>query len=528
MLGSNTGSVHKQRQGTGLATVLGDSLAVKDFIHRDDAEAAGRAQAAAAKKQAADAAAKDIKDFNPERWIRHEREIKDGLNMWIDEGAKLMQKGINPNSSVTDEAVAWRKQRATIEAKSKASMQMKQMFEATRGKIDGSEPDKYSQDTLTNMKSYFESPLDDIISGAVLPPAMLQAKPSMNLQKTWVGLSKDLYDRNGNKPLDEAGKWDFVRASMSNDPDIMEAAGSYMAQLPQDELDRYKQRAQSTGKSVVELVNYDFLERYSPGREPFDLNKYIQTAADSIDVSEVAYSDPNRFSSSTDKKLLEKNATTKAQVALTNPDAIVAYQSLLPMKDGETEGEYRARAVPHLSKTIQSLKAQDRKSGLTDKGGEAKDMTVSAEEWLRHIKSPDRSLNERASRFLFETKGVLGNMNVSSATVDPEMKYDDQLKRPAATLVINLQGSPSLKDVEEQITSSTDLKKEDIRFESVGTSSIIRIPITDDTENALLRLHDKAFKTGHRKYQGAPLQWNADDILKQAKPASGTKPKYNG
>lgn len=524
MLGSNTGSVHKQRQGTGLATVLGDSLAVKDFIHRDDAEAAGRAQAAAAKKQAADAAAKDIKDFNPERWIRHEREIKDGLNMWIDEGAKLMQKGINPNSSVTDEAVAWRKQRATIEAKSKASMQMKQMFEATRGKIDGSEPDKYSQDTLTNMKSYFESPLDDIISGAVLPPAMLQAKPSMNLQKTWVGLSKDLYDRNGNKPLDEAGKWDFVRASMSNDPDIMEAAGSYMAQLPQNELDRYKQRAQSTGKSVIELVNYDFLERYSPGREPFDLNKYIQTAADSIDVSEVAYSDPNRFSSSTDKKLLEKNATTKAQVALTNPDAIVAYQSLLPMKDGETEGEYRARAVPHLSKTIQNLKSQDRKSGLTDKGGEGKDMTVSAEMWLKHIKAPSTGLNERAANFLYETKGVLGNMNITSANV--ERNQTDVMLPLGNNLRIKLGGAPQLKQMKESVVNA-GFQEEDVKFITTGTETEIIIPINDNTENALLRLHDKAYKTGSRAYDAEPTKWNADELINQGKPAtSGTKAKF--
>ena len=525
MVGSSQGSVHRQRQGTGLATILSGDLAVKDFLAQDDLEAKTRMSGLAARQKAAQDAADNIAKFNPERWLRHEREIKDGMNAWVDQGAKLMRQGKNPWSSTDDESVAWRKQQATLDAKAKASMQMKEMFEATRSKIDGSEPTKYDPASLQAMRDYFETPLDQIISGAVLPPALLQARPSMDLQKTWAGLAKDLYDRNGDKPLDEAGKWDFVTASIGNDPQLLEAAGSYMANLPAGEQERYKQRSQQTGKSIMELVNRDFLDRYSPGKEPFDLNKYIQQGADSIDVPYSSWRNPETFGKSVDKKELAGIARTKAQTMLTNPDALIGYQSLLPMKDGETEGEYRARAVPDLAKRLQNMKATSTESGLTDKGGEGRDIQVSGEMWLRHIKSADTSLNERASRFLFDTKGLIGNINVESAKVDPTMIYDDQLKKAAPSLIIYIQGNPSLKEVEKAITENTDFKKDQIRFETVGTSSVVRIPITDDTENALLRMHDKAFKTGNRKYDPTPLDWSADDILKTGKPAPAAAQK---
>lgn len=514
MVGSSQGSVHRQRQGTGLATILSGDLAVKDFLAQDDLEAKTRMSGLAARQKAAQDAADNIAKFNPERWLRHEREIKDGMNAWVDQGAKLMRSGKNPWSSTDDESVAWRKQQATLDAKAKASMQMKEMFEATRSKIDGSEPTKYDPASLQAMRDYFETPLDQIISGAVLPPALLQARPSMDLQKTWAGLAKDLYDRNGEKPLDEAGKWDFVTASIGNDPQLLEAAGSYMANLPAGEQERYKQRSQQTGKSIMELVNRDFLDRYSPGKEPFDLNKYIQQGADAIDVPYSSWRNPDTFGKAVDKKELAGIAKTKAQTMLTNPDALIGYQSLLPMKDGETEGEYRARAVPDLAKRLQNMKATSTESGLTDKGGEGRDIQASGEIWLRHIKSSSRDQNIRASEFLKDAKGLIGTMNVEHAFVDRAPWLGGQ-----TALMIKVQGNPTLKEVQAEINKATGIREGDIDYRTVGTEQHIVIPINDNTENALLRMHDKAFQTGKRKYDPTPLDWSADDILKTGKPA---------
>lgn len=517
MLGTNVGSVHKQRQGTGYATILqGDDLAVKDFLIQDDKQKAAAAAGAAAKKKAADDAMKALTEFNPERWLKHDKEIQSNMDQWISEGAKLINAGVNPANSMDPASIAWRRKKAEIEAMSKASMQMKDMFTATRGKIDGSEADKYDPDSLGNMKTYFDMPISDIVKSGILPPPLLQAKPGLNLQKTWAGLSKDLYDRKGDKPLDEAGRWDFVRASMANDPEVEEAAMSYFQNLPKSEQDSYNDRAKREGKSVSELVNYDFLKRYEPGKEPFDLNKFVQQGVDSIDVPYTSYQTPTGFGKSVDKKEFDRIATNRAQVMLTNPEALYEYNKLLPMNPGETEGVYRARAVADLARRLKETKATSTESGITERGQGEKDMMVSAEQWLRDIKSGDPTKQERASAFLFETKGVLGNMNVARAWVTSQ--YQDEGKPFSKSLVVKLEGAPSLQKVEEQMIEN-GFSKKSISFNTVGTETEMVVTIDDQNENALLRLHDKAFKTGSRKYDPTPLQWSADDILKQSTPA---------
>lgn len=516
MLGSSAGTVHKQRQGTGKATILqSDNLALKDFLMQDAADKKAKGEVAAAKQKAVGDAMKAITDFNPERWLRHEQEIKDRMNQWVSTGSQLLQQGVNPNSSLDERSTAWRKQKAEIEAMAKASMQMKDMFTATRAKIDGSEPDKYDSDTLINMKSYFETPLEKIVTEGILPPPMLQRKPGLNLQKTWAGLTNDLYDRNGKKPLDESGKWDFVRASMANDPEMNESTMSYFSNLPAVEQQRYQDRAKTTGRSVNELVNYDFMERYSPAKEPFNLDAWIQKGVDAIDVPYAEYSDPNKFSKFVDSKEFKRIADQKAQTLLVDPDGLYEYQKLFPMKSGESEGDYRARAVADLSKRMRDMKATSTKSGLTDKGGEGKDIAVSAEKWLSHVKSGDPSLTSRAANYLFESKGVLGNMNVANSEVleTRQMPWHPAANDPSKIgmkwLRLSLEGAPSLKQVKERLMEN-GIMSDEVTYQSEGTTAEITIPITDDTENALLRMHDKAFKTGSRAYDAEPLQWSAD------------------
>lgn len=524
MLGTNIGSVHKQRQGTGYATVLqSENFALKDYLLQDDREQAAKAAAAAAKQKAHADAMKALTDFNPERWLKHDKEIQTRMDDWVSQGAQIIANGGNPSNGMDPGSVEWRRKKAEIEALSKASMQMKDMFTATRGKIDGSEADKYDPDAIVQMKDYFDMPIGNIVKGGILPPPLLQAKPSLNLQKTWTGLSKDLYDAKKDKPITDAEKWDFVRASMANNPEINEAAISYLHNLPAAERQRYADLEKKTGKSQIELINYDFMTRYEPGKEAFDLNKFIQQGVDAIDVPYGEYRTPDKFGKYVKKDDFKKSATQKAQLMLTDPQGLNEYQKILPINPGETEGAYRARAVPDLAKRMMDMKAKNTESGVTDKGQGEKEMMVSAEKWLKHIKSADKTLNARAGNYLFETKGVLGNMNITNAEVTDQ--YSDEMLPLGKNLVLTLEGAPSLQKVEEQVMEAGYSKK-DIRFETIGTETKLILPVKDETDNALLRLHDKAFKTGNRGYDAAPDNWSADAILKQGAPATAPKSKF--
>jgi hypothetical protein len=531
MLGSNIGSVHKQRQGTGYATILqSDNLALKDFLLQDDREQAAKAAAGAAKAKAAQDAMKGLTDFNPERWLKHDKAIQSRMDEWVSKGAQIISAGGNPNNGMDPASIEWRRNKAEIEAASKASMQMKDMYTATRGKIDGSENDKYDPESLMQMQQYFDLPIDRVVKEGILPPPLLQAKPSLNLQKTWTSLSKDLYDAKKDKPITDTEKWDFVRASMANDPGVSEAAASYLHNLPKAERDRYAEMEKKTGRSQIELVNYDFMTRYEPGKEPFDLNTYIQKGVDAIDVPYAEYTTPDKFGKYVKKDEFKKSATEKAQLMLTDPQATVEYQKILPMNPGETEGVYRARAVADLSKRMMDMKAKDTRSGITDKGEGAKKQQVSAEEWLRDIKSGDKDKQARSANFLFESKGVLGNMNITQAEVLDDFATqtlnaaDDAPMAGTKYLRLTLEGAPSLQKIEEQVVEAGYSKK-DIKFETMGTNSTLILPVNDNTENALLRLHDKAYKTGERAYDPTPQTWSADTILKGAAAPAPNKVK---
>lgn len=510
MLGSNAGTVHHQRQGTGKATILqSDNLAVKEFLRQDDIAKAQKAANDAARAKAKQDAMKSLTDFNPERWLKHDVAIQGMMDEWVSAGSQIIAAGGNPSNGMDQSSIEWRRKRATIEAASKASMQMKDMFTATRGKIDGSEEDKYDPESIIQMQQYFDLPIDRVIKEGILPPPLLQAKPGLNLQKTWAGLSKDLYDRNKDKPLDEAGKWDFVRASMAADPEVTDAAQSYLHNLPQSEQAKYADRAKKTGRSTTELVNYDFMTRYEPGREPFDLNSFIQKGVESIDVPYVGWETPSRFGKSVDEKQLNTIALERARVMLTSAEALYEYPKLLPMNEGETEGVYRARAVKDLAERMRKTKATSTQSGITEAGQGEKDITESSMRWLRDIKSTDGSLNNEAAGYLFDTPGVGGDMNVEFAQVQ-----EPDANNPASRyLVLTLKGNPTLKEVKEKILQKNGIPTENVQYQTVGTKGHIVIPITNDTENALLRMHDKAFRSARRPYGGPMTRWSADQII---------------
>lgn len=513
MLGTGVGSVHKQRQGTGLATILPGSESLKDFIRLDDQEGAAKAMAAKQKAAAQQDARQKMLKFNPERWLKHEVELGSMQEKWIDEGANLMNAGVNPDNGTDAASVAWRKKQAQIQAYSEASMQVKELHKVTRGKIEGSEADKYDPESIKAIQDYFDTPISKIVEDGILPPTLVQRKPTANLQKSWVGLVSDLQARTGQGEFADPDRWAFIQQSIANAPDLQEAANSYFANLPQIAQDDYKARAQANGKSIQELIHYDFMKRYEKGREPFDLNKFIQQGADSIDVPYTQTQTPSGFGTYVDKKELGQIAGEKALIMLTSsPEALQTYESILPMRENEAEGEYRQRAIADLSKRLQGLKSTKTVSGVTDRGQDGKDQDDSANRWLRDLRSPDAQLNTEAAGYLYQAKDVNGMYIRDASVVDIPGNPLTGGPGFGRNLVINLEGKPTLKEVREKILDEIGAP-DNVEYKTEGTNGQIIIPITDTSENALLKFHDKAFKDTKRKYSGPITTRTVEDIM---------------
>lgn len=511
MVGTSAGSVHKQRQGTGLATVLGPSISAKDFAYLDNQDQAGLAAAKKAKADTLAAAKQKILEFNPERWLKHELEVRDMQTKWVDQGAKLLNSGTNPYNGTDEASIRWRNERDRIEAYANASTQMKDMFKALRGKIDGSDPDKYDPETIKAINDYFDTPVKDVVEKGILPPELMQKKPTANLQKSWVGLVTDLQTRTGQGEFSDKERFDFITQSTANSEDLNEAAQSYFANLPKAVQDDYKARSQSTGRAITDLVHYDFMKRYEKN-QPFDLNKFIQQGADSVDVPYSEVRTPSGFGKYVDTKELSKIANTKAMVMLTDPTALQEYESLLPRGENENDGAYRTRAIGDLTKRIKDLKSTSTLYGKTEKGEGDAEVTASGERWLQDLKGSDKNVSNEAAGYLFQTPGIFG------LQVDKALVLDHPLQAGPRNLVVTLKGKLSLEKVQKEILDPLGVK-DGYEYKSMGADGELIIPINDKTDNALLKLHDKAFKDTKIKYKGPHNEWNVDGIINQSKTA---------
>lgn len=504
-VGTDIGYTHKQRQGTGLATILPDDhFAARSYIAGQAARGEQLRQAAAAQ----DEARRKMLEFNPDRWFKHEMQIRGKMNEWVDKGSALLAKNINPSTGLDEESRQWRNEKARIEALANQSQQMQKMFEATRGKIDGSEADKYDPEAIGNMYNYFNADLEKVVDGGILPPPLLQRKPGLNLQTEWVGRMKDLGDRTGKGELKEGERWEFIRESVGARPELTESASSYLMNLPQAAQDEYRNRSEQSGKSPLELVHYDFLTRYEKKPEPIDLNKYIQSGADSIDVPYASWQNPDKFGTAVDSKEMKRIADNKATLMLANnPEALYAYRSLLPMKDNESEGVYRARAIGDLSKRLNQLKATQTKSGITAQGQDKKDIQESGQRWLQDMRSGDSDRHMEAAGYLFQTPGIMGGYNVETALVQ-------DMGDKGRYLVLTLAGDPQLKEVKEKMVDEMGRPTEFSKFMTENTEGNLVVPLNNESENALLKLHDRSFNTTKNAYRGKISTWRADDLIK--------------
>lgn len=513
MLGSSAGTAHRQRQGTGLATVLGPSQSLHDFIRLDEREYA--ANQAEEQKRAAQATASRQKmlDFNPERWFKHEVDIRNMQNKWLDSGAQLLNGGVDPYSGTDPASLEWRKNKNKIEAYAIASKQVQEYHKTIRAKLDGSAPGTYDTASVQALQDYFETPIADIVEKNMLPPNLVERKPTENLQQYWVKTMADLQGRTGQGQFTDAERWAFIEQTRSSNPALQESIESYYQQLPPAMQDDIRQRARTAGRTEADIIHYDFMTRYEKQRDPFDLNKFVQAGADSIDVPYTQVSTPSGFGTYVDKKEMDRIAGEKAMLMLSSsPEALQAYEQVLPMMPNENEAAYRQRAIGHLKNSLIKLKSTKTVDGVTEKGQGDKEQAESSARWLSDVKSPDAQLHSEASGYLLQTRNLSGlTVRHSAIAQGPTNPLTGQVGGGPRLLVLTLDGKPSLQKVEE---AAQDFGlPSTYRYETVSPDGQIIVPIDDLSENALLRFHDKAYKETSIPYKGPFKTRNVDDLM---------------
>lgn len=513
--GSSTGSVHRQQQGTGKATILqGDrALDTFDLLSAEDRTIAR--QEKAAEKAKMDSAYDAMIKFDPEHWYKHDNQVRTALNAWHNKGAELMASGINPWKGTDEKSLEWRKEQIKVASLAQASKQMQERFTATRQKLDGADPNEYTSASLKNNYDWFNTDLEKVVSEGLLQPELSKRKPFIGLQDFFSKTMQPLNQKRNGKPYSQDELWDIAKTTVA-DPetadDLAITFKSALAQMDEKEQADVKRRAQAAGVSIPQQMAYDYASRYAIEQKPFSYDDWKKVALGRVEVPYREWKGSENFSKRVDKAELEKITNSVARDMFVADDrALLEYESVLPRKQNETDGDYKKRAIADLAQDLRNQTATQELAGQTDAGKDKANQTASEKLWLENMMSVDTEKNKEAVGYLMHTPGLFPGLTVENGAI-----YEDQPGKRELKLYLagNLEYA-KVKTVMEQ----NGLPIEQEQIEPRSTNTIVTVPITDQTENWLLRLHDKAFKDTKQPYQG-PRTIIKPDLRMLANPKS--------
>lgn len=530
-VGTSQGVVHNQRQGTGKATILQGDRALDAFDRLALEDRAKKAQEDAAKKAALNAGYERMLKFNPDHWYKHDNLVQGATDAWINQGAELMNQGIDPWKGVDEKSQGFRKEFGRIASLAMASKQLQERFNTLRGKIDGADPGKYTNKSLLDIADFFEKDPQEIMDKGLVPPELEQRQPMIGLQDYYSKLMQPLNQtRNGN-PYTDAELWDVAKRSLV-DPekgdDLSISFRSAYGQMDEDERDDIRRRADASGVSIPQQMAYDYAQRYSVARKPFEYDTWKKAAVGRIEVPYKEWRGPDGFSTKVDKAELDKIAGTVARDAFVADDrALKEYEKVLPRNEKETDGKYRQRAIADLAERMKSEVATKEAAGQTESGRDRKEFQASRQQWLDDMVSGDPERYMEAAGYIVNTGDMLGNMTVLETAVLPPGD-NKSVMTDVPMFSMKLAGNLTLKDVETQtgigLPTGTEVQQR-------GTETEIQIPISTRSENALLTLHDKAF--GQKKmapyggkYREAPKR-TLSQMFKNTPQTTSTTPKFD-
>lgn len=475
VVGTEIGTVHNQRQGTGRATVLQGDRALDTYERLwavDQAAQARKDQERAAKRGAAMTA---LKSFKPEWFYKHDGEMSAALNDHFNKGAELLARIDDPFTSSDPAAVEWQKEHARIQAMSNASMQVKEQFGMLQKQMATADPNDFDARSLDNAVKYFDTPLSKIVESGSTAPVLMKKKPALDTMDFIAKRMGTWQSTSGAIPTDNEVR-EFTRGLMSdpaNRDQIVTGYGSRMAQMDADEKKALEDRARMAGAEPAEQLMFEDAKRFQKRREAFDLQKELKTAAGMAEggVDYTEWNTPEGFGKAPKKG--SKEAAIKAAVDATfnsDPRWMEVYdrEGELPRGAEETDGEYAKRVKVHMAKQIDPLVGISTKSGQTDKAGKDAELKQSQEQFIADIRSGDAVRMQGAANALVGEK-FAANLTVENAVIQNQGGGNMWLELDVVTPM-------STKDVKQEVVdANTGLSSENVAVEERQGKKIIKI-----------------------------------------------------
>lgn len=495
-VGTDQGVVNRQRQGTGLATILQGDSAVDTYRQVYQNEYATLQRRDAERKARKDASMAKLSAINPEYFYKHQDELQPAINKLHEDGAALLEQNIDPFND--PRARQWQKDYATVMAMSNASNQIKEQFTGLRKVLVETGPDEYRAQDISAAMDFFDLPLSQIVNEGLTAPMLQKKKPFTDMNE-FVGKQMTEWQRATGAEPDDNAIADFIDASAkqpANTEKYIVGYGSKFNQLDPDEQKRVKDAATMNGREVWQQLAFEDAKRWQKTKTPLDIQKEFADAA-AMALKGIGKKEVHTPTGWSSKPVGKEEAVAAAANITFNNDPrwmkVFDKEGELPRLKEETDGEYAVRVKKYLADQIRPFVGTNTEYGKTEKGEGDKKMIDSRNAFLEDIKSGDWRRMQGAANILVGTT-YSGNMRVENATVTqgPDNFWLD----------LDLTTPLSVKDVKEQIVSDTGVSSDSVTVEERQGHKVVTISLAPDAvENqTFIRLHDNTVKQTGEPY----------------------------
>ena len=415
-VGSQSGQVHSEKQGTGLATILqGDrTLAAMDEW--------GKMQMASRQRRAAEknAALEEMMKYNPQYWSKHAVEMQGAVNGLRDQFIALQSKGIqNPFSGTDPASQAFQHQFVHVNAMAQTSKQAEEQFKSAQTELRGKNPDDIDENSLIASNKHFNRTLDDLVKTGDQAPVLQSKSPLLDEMNYMSPRAQVFLDQHKDGPITDQAKKEFVQGLVAEPKEaaqIARTAAQQLAAMPQAQQDAFKKKAQDNGLSMPEQWALDSFNRYTKSKDPFDIDGSLNKGADQVKIQTKSFTGPD--GGYVKENIPQAKQALKGQIdIMLSGDEAWKWKSdpqmlkNVPRDKGDNDAEYEAKVKKWMfDKMWPEVNHPHVGSSVSDKGEQQKKLKETGDLWYTRLKAGD----PEAANYLIGHRNAEG-WNVVSA-----------------------------------------------------------------------------------------------------------------
>jgi hypothetical protein len=535
MIGGDLGNVYKGRQGIQLATVLGESQAVK-------AHAVREAQKADQAKKNRNAALQQTYETKPDEvWHFYSAEANSRWNDWMNNGAAIMTMGDieNPWESHDPRAIQWRIDAGKQKAATDNINQYQTQYELAMKDI-GIRGDEYTEEYKQAVRNFpIAHTYDNLAGGQVDFPQAQFNDPSKIYSKFYVKDALEMRTMLGQDVAPTSAQiTDRVNTffdTEENEAELKSLQQMYHS-LPQAERQMIDGKAQNMGYAnepwkVIAHEDYESRFTSEPRNWLDDVMKYVDmTAVEKVTYSRedtqgvTNYEQAERMAN---KKLPETAAKTHFQ----RHSSLLfdeTYMNQLGIDVNLPLAKRRDLAEKKFADEIRSNIALDYSTRVSREGGGLgkKEMDYSWEQWRIDIGGANEGLANQAAKYLFDVGGEAGIGDAVDAYIipPPDQTAIDNYNRATGANITPQQFrviAVEYKDAKVATKEKEKFYKEIIgqegdfdtqeqevawrnlinSYKEQSDGSKVLYPVNYQNEQTLRWLHDRSAKMKGRQYE---------------------------